>query len=198
MPSSEGLSRLLANHGATLLELARSSIEHGLSHGRPPSVVAADFHEDLRAVTASFVTLKANANLRGCVGSSAAWRALVEDVVANAFAAAFEDHRFPPLTAAEQEAVDISVSVLSKPEVLPCRSQAELLRALRPGVDGLIIEEGKRRGLFLPVVWEVVPDPVQFLAELKRKAGLPEDHWSPAVVVRRFVARSVSFSGAIE
>jgi AmmeMemoRadiSam system protein A len=115
-----------------------------------------------------------------------AWRPLAEDVAENAYKSALADPRFPPVSAAEVDGLQISVSVLSPPEPIPARNEAELLAALRPGEDGLIVEDGGRRALFLPSVWEHLGEPRQFLAHLKLKAGLPADHWSPDFAARRF------------
>lgn len=182
---------LLADHGAALLSLAVAALRHGLEQGTPPETVLADLPEPLRAEGASFVTLTRDGDLRGCIGSAIAWRALGVDVADNAWKAAFRDPRFPALTAAELPGLTVSVSVLTPPEPLHVADDAELLRTLRPGVDGLILEDGGRRGLFLPNVWEQLPDAAAFLAHLKRKAGLPASHWSKTLRVSRFLARHV-------
>ncbi len=136
---------------------------------------------------ASFVTLSIDGNLRGCIGSLQAHRPLGEDIVANARAAAFSDPRFPPLTAKELAQVEVEVSVLEKPQPLLGKasgfSQAEVLEALRPGVDGVILQYGPARGTFLPQVWKSLPDPEQFLTQLKMKAGLPPDFWSKDIQI---------------
>ena len=105
--------------------------------------------------------------------------------------AAFGDQRFPPLTAAELDGLTLSVSVLTPPVPMRFTGEADLLAQLRPGVDGLIIEDCGRRALFLPAVWEQLPDPAHFLAHLKAKAGMPIDHWSPHFKASRFQAVEV-------
>jgi AmmeMemoRadiSam system protein A len=99
-----------------------------------------------------------------------------------------------PLTREEWPGVDLSISVLTPAVPLACNSEAELLRAIRPGVDGLILADENRRGLFLPAVWEQLADPVEFVRQLKRKAGLSPDHWSANTRVFRFTALSISHS----
>lgn len=170
---------------AALLGLARRAIEAGLGGGRL-DVPLAEFPEPLRAVRATFVTLEIGARLRGCIGTLEAQRALVEDVAWNAYAAAFEDPRFPPLTHAELARVDVHVSVLSLPEPMHFHSEQDLIAQLRPNIDGLVLQEGSMRGTFLPSVWEQVPDAVEFLRLLKRKAGLPVDYWSATLRVSRY------------
>lgn len=171
---------------AALLGLARSAIEARIKGGT--AVVPDDLPARFYSPGASFVTLKRGGALRGCVGSPEAWRLLVADVVDNAVKAAFHDPRFTPLGQAELNDLDISVSVLSQPQPLAFADEADLLRQLRPRVDGLIIEDGPHRALFLPAVWEMLPEPRQFLAELKRKGGMGTDHWSPNLRAKRFTA----------
>ncbi len=173
-----------------LLGLAANSIRHGLEHGRPRPVDSREFSEALREPRASFVTLKLNLELRGCIGSLTPSRTLVEDVCHNAHAAAFSDKRFSPVTADEAARLAISISVLSPAESLSVTSEAELLSALRPGIDGLVIEEGRRRGTFLPAVWESLPEPSDFVRQLKIKAGFGADYWSDQIRCQRYSVES--------
>ncbi len=156
----------------TLLEIADASIREGLEHGRPLVPEAAEWEPPLGDPGASFVTLKIDGMLRGCIGSLEPVRPLVEDVARNAWSAAFEDPRFPPLSPAEYPSLRISVSVLSPREPLPFTDERDLLSRLRPGEDGLVIEQEGRRATFLPAVWEELPEPERFLAHLKMKAGI--------------------------
>lgn len=137
---------------------------------------------------ASFVTLEIDGHLRGCIGMLEACRPLAEDVAKNAIAAAFHDPRFPPLTYKEFESIEIHISVLSPPEEIYFTSEADLLAQIRPGIDGLILEEGVRPGTFLPSVWEELPDKTQFFAHLKLKAGLSGLYWSDTLRVFRYTA----------
>ena len=117
-----------------------------------------------------------------------ACRPLVEDVAENACAAAFDDPRFEPLSKEEFDELDIHISVLSPPEEMTFVSEKDLLERVRPGVDGLILQEGGRRGTFLPSVWEELPDKELFLMHLKMKAGLPNTYWSDSLRVFRYTA----------
>jgi AmmeMemoRadiSam system protein A len=184
--------RLLAEHGGTLLRTAAASILHGLDHGSPLMPALAGLAPDLTAPGACFVTLKRGLDLRGCIGSPTAHRPLIVDAAENGFAAAFRDPRFPKLTAAEIPGLSLSISVLSPPQPMKVRDEADLLGQLRPGVDGLIIVDGERRGLFLPAVWKSLPDPRAFLSQLKLKAGMTAAHWSPTFTASRFIAAEVS------
>lgn len=179
-----------APHKQQLLELAGESIKKGLC-GETLSVRATDYPEPLRVLRATFVTLHVDASLRGCIGTLEARQTLVQDVASNAWSAAFRDPRFSALTWQEYERLDIHISVLSLPEPMQFSSEEELIAQLRPRMDGLIIEEGFNRGTFLPSVWEQLPDPREFLRQLKRKAGLPPDHWSSRIRVQRYTTESI-------
>ena len=170
----------------TLLDVAFQAIAHGVQHGIPGSLQPAQYSAPLRATRATFVTLKIGDNLRGCIGTLQAVRPVVEDVNENAFAAAFRDPRFPPLAEPELAELSISISVLSAAEPMTFASEPDLVAQLRPGIDGLILEEGYRRGTFLPAVWESLPEPRAFLRQLKLKAGLHPDHWSERLRVYRY------------
>lgn len=170
--------------------IARASIRHGMAYGRPLAINAGELSTALQANGAAFVTLEIGGNLRGCIGTLEAHRFLAVDVAQNAYAAAFRDPRFPPLTRMEEDQVDMHISVLSAPAPLLVRDEADLLRQLRPGVDGLILSEGARRATFLPSVWEQLPDPRKFVAHLKHKAGWPATYWSATIQVERYTSES--------
>jgi MEMO1 family protein len=177
----------LAAVGPKLIEMARTSIANGLTAGCPmPVAVTPDLPALLAAPGAAFVTLLRNGKLRGCVGSSIAQRPLIVDVAENSFRAAFKDPRFAPLRNDELVDLDLSIAVLIPPVAMRYGDEIDLLRQLRPGTDGLIIEDGSHRALFLPSMWRQLPDRRRFLGELKQKAGLDPDHWSPAFKAARF------------
>ena len=161
--------------GRALIASARHAIatELALAVEDPPP------HAELLRPGATFVTLFHNGGLRGCIGSLSATRELGCDVRENALAAAFRDPRFAPLTAAEFHATRVEVSLLSATESLRFETEGELRARLRPGIDGVTLELDHRRATFLPQVWEVLPEPGEFLAALKHKAGFPVDFWSP-------------------
>ena len=170
--------------GKILLRIARAALAQALSGAQPAAIPDEPW---LREPGATFVTLRRlDGELRGCVGSIEAHRPLAEDVAHNAVAAAFHDSRFPPLAPRELAEVSLEVSLLSSPEALPAPSEAEALRLLRPGVDGVILEYLGRRGTFLPQVWEQLPDPRDFLDHLATKAGLPRGFWAPEVRLSRY------------
>lgn len=179
--------------GRALVELARDAIA-GAVGGRTAPATPRDERTDARldAAGAVFVTLMEDGRLRGCIGSLEADRPLREDVVANAIAAALDDPRFAPLAASELPRVNIEVSLLTPPEPLAVNSESEALAALRPGIDGVVLAHGRQRATFLPQVWAQLPTPREFLAQLKRKAGLPGDFWAPDVEIARYGVRKWS------
>jgi hypothetical protein len=172
----------------SLLDLARESIAQGLKSGGPIQVDVSAFEPGLRQPGASFVTLKLNGNLRGCIGSLEAHQPLASDVARNAHAAAFSDPRFNRLTDDEFDRIELSISILTPAEELTFDDEQQLISMLRPGEDGLILTDKGHRGTFLPSVWEQLPEPREFLRHLKLKAGLPADHWSPSLRVSRYQA----------
>jgi AmmeMemoRadiSam system protein A len=168
--------------GLTLISIAREAIAEEIFPGAPFEWP----QEWLRRHAASFVTLRMHGELRGCIGSIDPRRALGDDVAHNARAAAYRDCRFPPLSAVERERLEVEVSVLSPRIALEAGSEEEALCHLRPGVDGVFLEYREFQATFLPQVWDSLPDPLEFLCELRRKAELPMRFWHPAVKLSRY------------
>lgn len=169
--------------GRTLLGVARQAIAEALAIDFRAALT---WSPELDAPASTFVTLTCDGALRGCIGSLAVRRPLRDDVVHNALAAAFEDYRFARLTPAEYPRLAIEVSLLSAMEPVAATSRDEACRALRPGIDGVLLECGAARATFLPQVWEHVGDPHRFLLELERKAGLPREHWTRETRLSRY------------
>ncbi len=175
----------------TLLNTATASLRHGVEHGSAVSIAVGDYDEQLQRPQACFVTLRQGESLRGCMGSSRAQRPLIEDVAHNAYAAGFLDPRFGPLEADELDGLDIHISVLSDVEEMSFESEQDLLSQVRPGVDGLLLQEADHRSTLLPAVWKMIDEPTIFLRELKLKAGLEPDYWSDDVRMFRYTAESI-------
>jgi AmmeMemoRadiSam system protein A len=172
--------------GKSLVSLARVALEeyfargeHGSADGDPPW---------LREQGACFVTLTTRGELRGCIGSIEARRALGEDVRSNAVAAATRDPRFAPVRPGDQSTLAISVSAISPLELLQVHDEADAIAKLRPGIDGIVVSHGWRRGTLLPKVWEHLPDPTLFLRMVKQKAGLPARFWDDQIRIERYTA----------
>lgn len=169
-----------------LHQIAKNSIAQGLNAGEPFTIELSNYDDDLQTKRATFVTLHKYDQLRGCIGSLEPLRSLAADIAHNAFAAAFSDRRFPPVTVNEIDYLDIHISILATPEEICFTSEDDLVSQLRPGIDGLIMEEGNRRGTFLPSVWKGLTDKHEFLNHLKQKSGLAAKYWSDTIRVQRY------------
>ena len=155
-----------------LISISRSSIQHGFQSGQPETINIENYDSELKAVRATFVTLKISEKLRGCIGTIEAKYPLARSTAEYAYAAAFRDPRFKPLTEDEYDKITLSISILTPAEPIEFDSDAQLLQQLNPDVDGLIIESGQHSATFLPAVWESLPDAEQFLSQLKAKAQI--------------------------
>lgn len=194
MSSTNNITSTLCEEEHILLRnIAKEAVTYGLQNGLQGEHLPVDtghFPQPLRELGASFVTLKISGELRGCIGSLEAHQPLVDNVAHNAYAAAFSDPRFPPLTEREFSQLEFHISVLTPSEPVTFGSEEDLLSQIRPGIDGLVLEEGRHRGTFLPAVWESLPSARQFLQQLKLKAGLPADYWSDSIKVSRYTTES--------
>ncbi|HEX4331382.1 MAG TPA: AmmeMemoRadiSam system protein A [Usitatibacter sp.] len=171
-----------AERGRMLLDIAREAIA---SPAEPVARVWSELW--LAEPAATFVTLRDSlGDLRGCIGTIDPHRALGEDVAHNAFAAAYRDPRFPPLRDLERATTAVEVSLLTPRRPFAAQSEAEAVHGLEPGTDGLVFEYHGQRATFLPQVWENISDPLDFLCELRRKAGLPARFWHPDVKLSRY------------
>ncbi|WP_018509499.1 AmmeMemoRadiSam system protein B [Thiobacillus thioparus] len=183
-----------AEKGSFLLKLARAGIAKQFWEDVPEPSVKPWMAEP----GASFVTLTRQGDLRGCIGTLEAHRPLGIDVRENALAAAFRDPRFMPLSRAEFDDIRVEVSVLSPTEALTVANEEHALETLRPHIDGVVFEYRHYRSTFLPQVWEQLPEPAEFLAHLKRKAGLPVDFWAEQVRLSRYTVSKWKERGAHE
>ena len=182
MPSIE----LTEQNKNLLLEIARESITSGLQNNQPLKINKNDHPQQLQQNAATFVTLNINHQLRGCIGTLSAHQPLIHDVAEHAFAAAFRDPRFPPLSDHEAPLLDIHISILTPAEPIIFSSEEDLINKIEPGIDGLILESGNHKGTFLPSVWESLPKPDDFIAHLKLKAGLPKNFWGNDIRISRY------------
>lgn len=175
----------------TMLQLAFRSIVEGFRHNQPLVPHLAHYPPALQQDGASFVTLKQEGALRGCIGSVIAHQPLATDIADSAFKAAFRDPRFKPVVETEWPALSLSISLLSKPAPWPVANEEEAISGLRPGHDGVILQHKNARGLFLPAVWESIPEPRLFMRRLKQKAGLSPDGWEPDYKLYKFGATEI-------
>ena len=171
-----------AERGKVLLPIARAEISRALGVPRAADESASWLTEH----GACFVTLTQDGELRGCIGTLQAHRPLLADVKNNAVSAAMHDPRFMPLSVEELDITTVEISLLSPASAMEVRDEADALAQLRPGTDGIVFEYGSYRSTFLPQVWESLAQPRQFLAMLKRKAGLHDDFWAEDVKLSRY------------
>jgi uncharacterized protein len=171
-----------------LLDIAEASIADGLFHGPPAAPPVAALPHPLREPRGVFVTLTVDGRLNGCIGAIQGTEPLGHGVARYAWSAAFADPRLPSLRRDDYERLLIEISVLSRLSPLPASSRPDLLGQLRPGLEGLVIAAGARQALFLPAVWEQLPDPDDFLDHLLVKAGMPLGWWHPGMRAYRFTA----------
>ncbi|KFI45181.1 AmmeMemoRadiSam system protein A [Bifidobacterium biavatii] len=186
--TTDGATNLPDHADTVLIRLARASLEQHFDLAKPDDPTPADIvaaHPELNRPGASFVTLTEHGQLRGCIGTIEAYRPLGRDIAEHAIDAAIHDPRFRPVTADEYPDISVEVSVLSAPEPMRVPSRAALERMLKPGRDGLIIDDRHgHRATFLPQVWTELPDSREFVGHLLRKAGLPAAYeWHDGSVI---------------
>ncbi len=169
--------KLTSDEGQLLLKTARQAIDNLLRGEDDPPLNLDEYTSNLAERGACFVTLTMNGALRGCIGSIEATQPLIKDVQDRAIGAAFHDPRFPGLKLEELPDLQIEVSRLTSPERLKYSTPEDLVKKLRPGIDGVILRQKFRRATFLPQVWEELPDPEQFLGRLCVKMGLSPGAW---------------------
>ncbi|NVJ59867.1 MAG: AmmeMemoRadiSam system protein A [Gammaproteobacteria bacterium] len=186
------MQQLTQQQQSHLLIMARQCIENYLSKRIRPIIEFDNLEEYLKVPAASFVTLKRNQQLRGCIGNLVASRPLIEDILNNSIAAATEDPRFEAVSLQELESIIIGISILTDPVPLEVESEDELLNIIRPNVDGLILTFNNHKATFLPSVWETLNKATQFVSQLKVKAGLPLDFWDKEM--RFEIYQTISFS----
>ena len=166
------ISPINSEQQSLLLQVAQQAIFVGLQQQRRWQPSVQDYPKPLQDWAASFVTLTKGNELRGCIGTLEAYQAMVLDVATHAYDAAFRDHRFPPLTQDELEDLKVHISLLTPPEPLPLGlNEMQLMKQLVPLKDGLILKQGHLHSVFLPQVWQQLPDPQEFLLHLKLKGG---------------------------
>ena len=156
-----------------LVEIARAAVVHAIGGARAGPAPPGD-PGSWPDASGAFVTLKRDGQLRGCIGTLECQRPLAEEIARVAVSAAREDPRFDPVRPAELDDLDVEVSVLGPLEEIDPRDPG----AIEIGRHGLVVEQGRRRGLLLPqVAIEWGWDREAFLAQTCKKAGLPADCW---------------------
>ncbi len=183
---TQNLRQFVKDHGQELLQIVARSLQKSLTEHKPYSPSRKDYADELFNKGASFVTLKKQNALRGCIGTVIPHVAVAQDVAKNTYLAAMEDSRFSPLTQDELKDLSFSVSLLTGFEPIIYKNSEDLLSQIKAGIDGIIIRDGDRQGLFLPSVWQELPDKEEFMKQLKIKAGINPSYWSENLKVYRF------------
>jgi AmmeMemoRadiSam system protein A len=168
---------LSEDEGKHLLGVARETIKNRLGNIEESQINWKEIPEKFQERLGTFVTVTIEDNLRGCIGHIIPRESLIEGIKENAINAAFKDPRFHPLTKEEFDRIEIEISILTSPEELFYTDAEDLLKKLRPGIDGVIIKKGFYEATFLPQVWEQLPEKEEFLSHLCLKAGLSPDSW---------------------
>ena len=169
--------RLTDKEGKYLLSMARKAIEQKLFNRKDQDQIDSDLSPKFSKWRGTFVTITIDEGLRGCIGHIIPQETLLEGISINAVNAAFRDPRFPPLSKKEWKKVKIEISILTEPKDLPYSDADDLIKKLKPGIDGVIIKKGLQQATFLPQVWEQLPDKKEFLTHLCLKAGLEGYAW---------------------
>lgn len=170
---------LSTQEGKLLLSFARKTIGYKLGENKNPEkeIEQQATHTILEKKCGTFVTLHVNGNLRGCIGNIEPEKTIFESVKDNAGYAAFKDSRFTPVSKNEFDTIDIEISILTPPKQLEYADGEQLVKIIKPNIDGVILSKGYKKATFLPQVWEQLGTPEQFLSRLCQKAGLSEDEW---------------------
>jgi AmmeMemoRadiSam system protein A len=179
----------------TLLDLATRTIASGLERQPVPRDMATPDSHALEALGASFVTLEVGDRLLGCIGTIEPVRPLFEDVMQNAYRSAFHDPRLPAVTKRDYEIMRVKISVLGPIEPIAADSREELVDALRPGVDGVLVTAAGRRATFLPSVWDKVRTPDEFLEQLLRKGNVSPRPWPAGLTAARYTTDEFADNG---
>ena len=169
--------KLTDQEGKYLLGVARKTIERELFIDK--AVIQEDeFYSTIFSEKrGTFVTITINDDLRGCIGHIIPQETLLEGIKENAINAAFKDPRFSPLSKREWDDIKVEISILTDPIILKYSDADDLLKKIRPNVDGVIIKKGYYQATFLPQVWEQLPDIREFFTHLCLKAGMDGDEW---------------------
>lgn len=187
----ENIENFVRHNKNDLLQIVKRALDKAVNqkHYTPDRK---DYPDVLFNKGATFVTLTKNGELRGCIGSLLPNRAVAHDLAQNAFEAANKDSRFNPLQKDELPETSFSLSFLTGYEKIEAANEDDLLNKITPDLDGLVLRDGNRQGLFLPSVWKQLPNKKEFLSNLKIKAGLSPSYWSNNMKIYRF--RTVEIS----
>ncbi len=137
--------------------------------------------DKLKAPTGTFVTLKIQGRLRGCIGSLVPREPLYRSVHSNAINASTRDFRFRPVTPGELARIDVHISILSPIVEIPSLDKFQL------GAHGIIVEKGRHCAVYLPeVAVEQKWTKEETLSSLSQKAGMGPQDWRQGATFKTF------------
>jgi AmmeMemoRadiSam system protein A len=159
-----------------LLASARQALADELGRGDVvPLVGEAPLDATLAAPARVFVSWHLGDRLLGCIGTLQPHDTLLGAVQHFAVQSGLHDPRGGAMRPEVLPAARVDISVLGEPKDLDVVGLPAIERAIRPFDDGVILRRGLRRAVFLPVVWQKLPDRRDFLHALARKAGIDPD-----------------------
>ncbi len=169
---------LLKKECKNIFSVAAKTLEYSTSRLKPPNVDIGSFSPQLQRNRATFITINKSGKLRGCIGTIHPTEPFIVNVVNNTYKAALKDPRFPPIRRDELSNIEITISLLSTLQKMSIKDEEDLLRQIKPNIDGLLIKDNTKQSVFLPQVWNEIPNKLDFISCLKQKAGLDSNHWS--------------------
>ena len=170
---AEAIDLLEVEDREALLRVARASLEQFVRQGSILQLNWGRLSATVQEPGATFVTLRCQGRLRGCIGNVMERRPLAESVTHNTIAAAWRDPRFARVTSQELKDIRVEVTVLTPLHRLLYQDYDDLQKKVRPKVDGVMLIWGSRRGILLPQVWERVKGTADFLKAITLKATIP-------------------------
>lgn len=182
----ESLQEFASLYKKDLRNIVKTSLQKAITKQKHYSPSRRSFPEDVFDKGASFVTIYKNGELRGCIGSVLPTMSIAQNIADNTYSAALEDSRFSAITEDELPYLTYSISLLSGFEEIKYGNETDLLNQIKNNIDGIVIRDGDRQGVFLPSVWEQLPDKEEFFKQLKVKAGMNPEYWNNRIKVYRF------------
>ena len=161
-----------------LLQLARSSIGELWQPELQDAIL--QIRSQLLSLDQSFacfVTIHLDGKLRGCIGTLQATRPLLDAICYYAKAAACQDPRFPPLRLAECSQIRLSITLLGQLHKISADNKKQLIDQLVPREYGLYIKDEHHSATFLPMVWQQLSEPAEFVDALFEKGGWLTHSW---------------------
>ena len=192
---AKSIGLYVQQYGAALTEIADKSLAEWLNGHKKYKPSRGEYPERLFDKAAVFVSLYNHGTMRGESGSLRAKQAAALEVAQHVRAAASEDVRFDSVKPEELANLEIRITFLTDYERLDFKDEEGLLAVMKPGIDGIVLRDGNRQGLFLPSMWQEFSDKREFLTQLKLKAGMSPTYWSDKLKAYRFRTVEIKKNG---